>query len=97
MDAAGGHHREVRANTQTLRTLLKSYILTTYGAAALQMLGDFGMTVPKNRGQKTAEAKAQAQAKALATRKAKKAALASVTSKPAATPAASVSTTPAHS
>jgi len=94
---------KVRVNARALRALIKKYILTTYGAEALQMLGDFGMKAPKNIGPRTVAAKAEAHKKATATRKAKKAALDAVkaangaTSAPAVTPAASVTTTPAHS
>jgi hypothetical protein len=83
-----------RAKARALRAGLRSYILSTYGATAVQMLEDFGMTVPKAPGPKTAEAKALSSAKAKATRAAKKAALASVAkTAPALTGAASVSTT----
>jgi hypothetical protein len=85
----------VRAGARSLRALVRKYILTTYGAQALQMLGDFGMTAPKNLGPRTVAAKAEAQAKAKVTRLAKKNALNNATSAPAATVAAAVSTTPA--
>ena len=88
---------KVREKTRALRAILKGYLLATYGAEALQMLGDFGMKVPKNRGPRTAKAKAESQDKARKTRNAKKAALEALTSPPVVPAAASPSTTPAHS
>ena len=85
---------KVRVKTRALRALLRKYILTTYGTEALQMLGDFGMTAPKNTGPRTALAKAKASAKTVATRLAKKNALQSALSKPGTTAAPlAVSTT----
>jgi hypothetical protein len=78
----------VRMQMRTLRAALKKYILGSFGPEALQMLADFGMTVPKNVGPRTAEAKAESQKKAAITREAKKKALASVSSaSPSPTPA----------
>jgi hypothetical protein len=84
---------KTRAQTRSLRAVLRKYILTTFGVEALQMLGDFGMKAPKNLGPQTVAAKAKAQA----TRKAKKeAAKKNAASEPAGTtPSATVGTTPA--
>jgi hypothetical protein len=82
--------RIVRTQMRALRAALKKYILGAYGAEAVQMLEDFGMTVPKNIGKRTAAEKAASVAKADATRKAKKDALERVASG-----SASASTTPA--
>jgi len=52
-----------------MRQDLRTYILGSYGTAALQMLQDFGFTPPKPRGgKKTASTKAQAVVQAKATR-----------------------------
>ena len=64
-------HRAAKASAIALRAELKSYILGTYGKKAVQMLGDFGMNVPKSTGKKTVEAKAQAVAQSRATRAAR--------------------------
>ena len=85
----------VRVKTRALRAALRKFILGAYGATAVQMLEDFGMSLPKNTGPKTAEAKAKAAAKAKATREARKAALLAVKNGHAAQAVASVSTTPA--
>ena len=67
--------RALREKTRELRALLRSYVITTFGAEALQVLGDFGMRVPKPRGPQTAAEKAKAASKAAATRKARREAL----------------------
>jgi hypothetical protein len=64
-------HRAAKASAIALRAELKTYILGTYGKKAVQMLGDFGMSVPKSTGKKTVEAKAQAVAQSRATREAR--------------------------
>jgi hypothetical protein len=63
--------REARAKARALRRGLGTYILGTYGEAAVQMLQDFGIPVPKPKGKKTAQAKAEAVVKAKATRAAR--------------------------
>jgi regulator of protease activity HflC (stomatin/prohibitin superfamily) len=83
-----------RAKARALRNALRSYVLSTFGADAVQTLEGFGFAVPKPRGPKTAKAKAEGTAAALATRHAKKEAIANVahapsTPAPAAPPAAS--------
>lgn len=70
--------RPVRASARSMRAALKKYLLSTYGANAVQVFEDFGIPVPKPLGPQTAEAKAKSAEKGLATRKAKEAALASV-------------------
>ena len=82
----------VRAKALAARKGLRAYILGNYGAKAVQVLEDFGMSPPKAPGPKTVEAKAQAKAKAAATRKARKAGNVSAlpvppTAAPAETPA----------
>ncbi len=64
-------HRAAKASAIALRAELKTYILGTYGRKAVQMLGDFGMSVPKSTGKKTVAAKAQAVAQSRATREAR--------------------------
>jgi predicted Fe-Mo cluster-binding NifX family protein len=64
-------HRTAKAAAFVLRAELKTYILGTYGKKAVQMLGDFGMSVPKSTGKKTVETKAQAVAQSRATREAR--------------------------
>jgi hypothetical protein len=67
--------RAVRAKARIARKELRAYVLGNYGAKAVQVLEDFGMSPPKPAGPKTAEAKAQGAAKGAATKKAKKAAM----------------------
>ena len=64
-------HRTAKAAAFALRKALRDYITMQYGKAALQMLGDFGMTPKKPSGTKSAQVKADAVAKAKATRKAR--------------------------
>jgi hypothetical protein len=70
--------RPVRASARSMRSALRKYLLSAYGASAVQVLEDFGFKLPKPTGPQTAEARAEAQKKAKATRKAKKDALAKV-------------------
>jgi hypothetical protein len=83
--------RLARSKGSVTRKGLKAYILGTAGADAVQMIEDFGMSVPKKPGVKSAKAKALAADAAEATRKAKKEALASIDAAapalPTATPA----------
>jgi hypothetical protein len=65
--------RTARAKAIVVRAGLRAYILATYGAAAVQVLGDFGMVVPKPLGKRSAQVKADAVTKAQATREARKA------------------------
>jgi hypothetical protein len=83
-----------RAKARGARAGLKAYVLGTSGADAVQMLKDLGIPVPKPRGIKSAQSKAQAVGKATATRQAKKEAIASIDAPaptPPALPAANVS------
>jgi predicted Fe-Mo cluster-binding NifX family protein len=64
-------HRAAKVSAKALRSALKAYILATYGKKAVQMLGDFGMSVPKATGKRTVETKVQAVAQAKATRDAR--------------------------
>jgi hypothetical protein len=67
--------KPVRASARGMRSALRKYVLSTYGAYAVQVFEDFGFNVPKSLGPQTAEAKAKSAVKAKATRDAKKAAL----------------------
>ena len=64
-------HRSAKVTAGELRSALKVYILGTYGKKAVQMLGDFGMSVPKGPGERTVDEKSMAVAKTLATRAAR--------------------------
>ena len=64
-------HRTAKVTAAALRSALKVYILGTYGKKAVQMLGDFGMSVPKDPGARTVNEKSKAVAKNLATRAAR--------------------------
>ena len=64
-------HRTAKAKAAVVRSALKAYILSTYGKAAVQVLGDFGWNVPKSSGKRTPEAKVQAVAQGKATRNAR--------------------------
>jgi hypothetical protein len=77
-DAARAHWRQevavqrtTRTNTRAVRKALKSYLLGTFGPAAVGVLGDFGFTPPKAPGKKTVAAKSQGLVKAAATRAAR--------------------------
>jgi hypothetical protein len=70
--------RAIRSKAGAARKGLGAYILATYGANAAQVLEDFGISPPKTPGAKTAEVKAAAAAKAVATRKARRDALKAV-------------------
>jgi hypothetical protein len=67
-----------RSKGRAARKALKAYVLGNYGADAVQMLKDLGIAVPKPKGVKTAESKAQGAEKATATRKARREAIASI-------------------
>jgi hypothetical protein len=85
--------RPVRAKARSVRNTLRSYILATYGTAAVQMLTECGMNAPKPPGGKrTTEEKAAAAAQATVTRKARAAARKLVVTAPSAAQA----TSPAH-
>jgi hypothetical protein len=78
-----------RQRTATVRKNLKVYLVGQNGPNAVQVLEDFGFTVPKPPGPKTVEAKALGQAKAQSTRLKQRAAKAAVEAPPPpATPAA---------
>jgi hypothetical protein len=83
-----------RTKVRVTRKALKGYVLSVYGADAVQMLKDFGIAVPKPLGPKTAESKAQAAGKATATKKAKKAAIDSLESPAPIAPAPVVAASP---
>jgi len=59
--------KAARSSARELRNALKTYILGNYGASAVTMLEDFGMS-PKTKSPPTVDTKAQAKAKAKATR-----------------------------
>jgi hypothetical protein len=98
--------RGASAKARATRKLLKAYVLGNYGVAAVQMLEDLGLSVPKSKGKATVKTKAQALVMAEATRKArhtmgkrqrsliKVAPVQAPQALPPAKPAASVSTTP---
>ena len=71
LDAQVVTHRSAKVTAAALRSALKTYILGTYGKKAVQMLGDFGMRVPKAPGARTVDEKSKAVAKTLATRAAR--------------------------
>jgi hypothetical protein len=78
-----------RKRAAGVRQNLKVFLVGQNGPAAVQVLEDFGFTVPKPLGPKTVEAKAAGQQKAQVTRQKQKAAKAAVeTAPPPATPAA---------
>jgi hypothetical protein len=76
LDAVEAQAKQQRAKQKAARKKatgtrqnLRTYLLGSYGTAALQMLQDFGFTAPKPRGgRKTASTKAQAVVQAKATR-----------------------------
>lgn len=68
-----------RKRTTAVRKVLKAYLIGQNGPAAVQVLEDFGLTVPKAPGPRTVKAKAAGQAKATATRGRKKDALKAAT------------------
>jgi hypothetical protein len=70
--------RLTRSKGTAVRQALKTWILSTHGADAVQMFENFGIPVPKGPGRKTAATKAEAAVEAAATRKARKEALASL-------------------
>jgi hypothetical protein len=63
--------KATRANTRAVGKALKSYLLGTFGPAAVGVLEDFGFTAPKSPGKKTVAAKAESLVKAKATRTAR--------------------------
>jgi hypothetical protein len=67
-----------RSKGRAMRQALKTYVLSTFGADAVQTFESFGMQVPKVPGRRSVQSKAQAADKATATRKAQKEAIASV-------------------
>ena len=94
--------RGARAKARKTRRALRNMLLGNYGEAAVQMLEDFGIPVPKPTGRKTAKTKADAVVKAEATREARhETHSASAAPTQAATPAAgataAASNTPTHS
>ena len=84
---------KVRVQTRALRGAIRKYILSAYGPNTNQVLEDFGFTVPKAPGPKKVAVKAEASAKAVATRKAKEEAVKkAVSGQPVQNGTASVST-----
>jgi hypothetical protein len=81
-----------RTNASAARKALRMYILGNYGGGAVQVLEDFGMSPPKPKGPRTAEAKAQSAAKAKVTRALRAAAMKLV----AGASSAAQATSPAH-
>ena len=67
-----------RSKGHAMRKGLKAYVLSNFGSDAVQVLENFGMTVPKPLGRRTAKATAEAVDKSVATRAAHKEAIASV-------------------
>jgi hypothetical protein len=63
--------KAARQKANATRLQLKTYIVGSYGAQAVQMLQDFGFDAPKPKGKKTVAAKAQGIAQAEATRAAR--------------------------
>ncbi len=63
--------KTTRATTRAVRKALKSYLLGTFGPAAVGILQDFGFTPPKPPGKKTVASKSEALVKAAATREAR--------------------------
>ena len=63
--------RAARAKAREARRLLRAYVLGNYGPAAVQMLEDLGLSVPKPKSRATVSTKADALVKAKATRKAR--------------------------
>lgn len=63
--------RAAQAKANAARKALKAYVLGNYGAQAVNMLADFGLSPPKAPGPKTTLAKAEAAARRTATRKAR--------------------------
>jgi hypothetical protein len=64
--------RAIRTRTRPVRQALKQYLLSTYaGTDAVGVLQDFGFGVPRGAGKRTVAVKAQAVAKAAATRTAR--------------------------
>jgi hypothetical protein len=59
------------AKARELRKALRSYILSTYGATAAEVLTAFGISIPTQRAPKTVATKAEALQKAKATRQAR--------------------------
>jgi hypothetical protein len=60
--------KAARAKAQAARKALKAHILGNFGPAAITMLEDFGIPVPKPAGKKTVASKAKGVANAKATR-----------------------------
>jgi hypothetical protein len=67
-----------RSKGRTTRKLIKTYVLSSFGATNVQTLENFGIPVPKPLGPKTAKSKAEAADKATTTRNARKEAIASI-------------------
>jgi hypothetical protein len=84
-----------RSNGRAARKNLKAYVFGNYGSAAVQMLKDLGIPVPKTAS-RTVQSKAQAAEKAASTRKAKEEAIASIGA-PAPPAPAAVTVTPPKS
>jgi hypothetical protein len=63
--------KAARAKAIVTRKNLKAFVLANYGAAALQMIGDFGFTAPKPKAATKVATKAKAVAAAKATRTAR--------------------------
>ena len=84
-----------RQRATVVRKALRAFLIGQFGPGAVQLLEDFGFTVPKAPGPKTAKAKAAATAKGVATKARVRTAVAQAkaetpepaTTVPAATPA----------
>jgi hypothetical protein len=77
-----------RSKGRAMRKGLKAYVLSNFGADAVQTLQNFGFPVPKPLGRRSSASKAQAVDKGEATRKAHKEANASVDAPAPSAPAA---------
>jgi hypothetical protein len=88
--------RLARTKGSAVRKALKTYVLSTYGVDAVQVFEDFGMSVPKPTGQRTAKSKAQAADKATAKKQAKKVAVESIDSPAPNAPALPPASAPAQ-
>ena len=63
--------RSATASARALRKVLKAYVLSNFGVGAIDVLGAFGISVPKPKGKAPIAAKAEGLKKAKATREAR--------------------------
>ena len=89
--------KAARTRAAVVRKALKAFLIGQFGADAVQLLEDFGFSVPKAPGPKTAKQKAAATAKGVATRARVRTAVKQAkaeTPEPATAPAATPAITP---